>query len=838
MVEKILEVPSIEMSKNKITAVLGPTNTGKTYLAIETMLSFDSGMIGFPLRLLAREVYDKIIEKISIDKVALITGEEKIIPANAKYFLCTVESMPINKNLDFVGVDEIQMCADHERGHIFTDRLLNLRGEKLTMLMGSNTIRSIINKLGEDTEFINRDRLSKLSYVGHKKISRINRKTAIIAFSTEEVYAIAELVRRQKGGAAIVMGSLSPKTRNAQVALYQSGDVDFLVATDAIGMGINMDLENVFFSNLKKFDGRKLRRLNMSEIGQIAGRAGRYLNDGNFGITGDCKEISAEEVELLENHKFEEIKMLFWRNSYLNFNNALSLIKSLEEKPNKNWLRKIHECGDEKLLKYFLKDMDSHNIENNQETLELLWECCQIPDFVKKTYGNHLEVVSKVFNFLNGKEGKITSDYMRLQLIKLDKLEGNVDSLSNRIANVRTWSYVSNKINWVENQSYWIEKTKLLEDRLSDRLHEELTKTFIDKRASVLARGLKQDMEFKTEIMEDDKVIIDDQFIGNLKGLRFEMDLKAGALETDIKSLKKAARQTVGPELLKRIQLIIDTGLIDIKNDFKIYWKKFPIAKLVAGKDYLNPDIFLMVDDILENDDKQRLSEFIEMWIKEKINYVLKSLIDLRNLKESNSSIKALAYQLYENNGVLKREIVTEYLKKLGQDERKILRDLGVKFGRYHIFLFRLLKPEAVSLRILLWKNFNQKDFSLTPPTFGLNFLDDKNIRNKKFMLLCGFENFDNYYVRIDILERLFVQIINSNPANDKEIKLIPEMLNLLGCNKENFKKLIEKMNYKTIERDRDIYFKYSPKNRIKKNFKKIDSSNSPFNILKNLNLN
>lgn len=838
MVEKILEVPSIEMSKNKITAVLGPTNTGKTYLAIETMLSFDSGMIGFPLRLLAREVYDKIIEKISIDKVALITGEEKIIPANAKYFLCTVESMPINKHLDFVGIDEIQMCADHERGHIFTDRLLNLRGEKLTMLMGSSTIKSIVNKLDEDTEFINRERLSQLSYVGHKKISRINRKTAIIAFSTEEVYAIAELVRRQKGGAAIVMGSLSPKTRNAQVQLYQSGDVDFLVATDAIGMGINMDLENVFFSNLKKFDGRKLRRLNMSEIGQIAGRAGRYLNDGNFGITGDCKEISAEEVELLENHKFEEIKMLFWRNSNLNFNNALSLIKSLEEKPNRDWLRKIHECGDEKLLKYFLKDMDGHNIKNNQETLELLWECCQIPDFVKKTYGNHLEVVSKVFSFLNGKDGKITNDYMRLQLIKLDKLEGNVDSLSNRIANVRTWSYVSNKINWVESQSYWIEKTKLLEDRLSDRLHEELTKTFIDKRASVLARGLKQDIEFKTEIMEDNKVIIDEQFIGDLKGLRFEIDLKAGALETDIKSLKKAARQTVGPELQKRIQSIIDTGLIEIKDDFKIYWKNFPIAKLIAGKDYLNPDIFLIVDDILENDDKQKLSEFIGNWIKEKIKLVLKSLIDLKNLKESNSSIKALAYQLYENNGVIKREVVAEYLKKLGQDERKILRDLGVKFGRYHVFLFRLLKPEAVSLRTLLWKNFNQKNLNLTPPTFGLNFLDDKNIKDKHFMLLCGFENFDNYYVRIDILERLFVQIINSDPEKGKEIKLVPEMLNLLGCSKENFKKLIEKMNYKTLERDKDIYFRYSPQKQIKKPFKKTVSINNPFKVLKNFNFN
>ena len=826
------------MSKNKITAVLGPTNTGKTYLAIETMLSFDSGMIGFPLRLLAREVYDKIIKKISLDKVALITGEEKIIPANAKYFLCTVESMPVNKHLDFVGIDEIQMCADHERGHIFTDRLLNLRGEKLTMFMGSSTIKNIINKLDEDTEFINRERLSKLSYVGHKKISRINRKTAIIAFSTEEVYAIAELVRRQKGGAAIVMGSLSPKTRNAQVELYQSGDVDFLVATDAIGMGINMDLENVYFSNLKKFDGKKQRRLNMSEIGQIAGRAGRYLNDGNFGITGDCKEIAAEEVELLEGHKFEEIRMLFWRNSNLNFNNALSLIKSLEEKPNTHWLRKIHECGDEKVLRYFLKDLKRFNIENNKETLELLWECCQIPDFVKKTYGNHIEVVSKVFGFLNSKEGRITNDFMRLQLMKLDKLEGNVDSLSNRIANVRTWSYVSNKINWVENQGYWIEKTKLLEDRLSDRLHEELTKTFIDKRASVLARGLKQDIEFKTEIMEDNKVIIDDQFIGSLKGLKFEMDLKVGALETDIKSLKKAARQTVGPELQKRIGSIIETGLIEIKDDFKIYWKDFPIAKLTAGKDYLNPDLLLIVDDILENNDKQKLSDFLEKWIKEKINYILKSLIDLRNLKESNSSIKALAYQLYENNGVIKREIVSDYLKKLGQDERKILRDMGVKFGRYHIFLFRLLKPEAVSLRTLLWKNFNQKYFDLTPPTFGLNFLEDKDIKNKNFMLLCGFENFDNYYVRIDILERLFVQIINSNNDKDKDIKLVPEMLNLLGCSKDNFKNLIKKMNYKIIEKDKEIYFRYNPKRQIKKAFKKKETSNSPFKVLKNFNFN
>ena len=824
------------MTKNKITAVLGPTNTGKTHLAIETMLSFDTGMIGFPLRLLAREVYDKVIKNTGLDKVALITGEEKIIPPNAKYFLCTVESMPIDKQLDFVAVDEIQMCADHERGHIFTDRLLNLRGTKLTMLMGSNTIKNIISNLDDDIEFINRNRLSKLSYTGHKKISRIQRKTAIIAFSAEEVYAIAELIRRQKGGAAIVMGSLSPKTRNAQVELYQSGDVDFLVATDAIGMGINMDLDQVYFSNLKKFDGRKLRKLNLSEIGQIAGRAGRYLNDGSFGITGECKEINAEEVDLLENHKFEEIQYLFWRNSNLNFNNPVSLIKSLDERPNKKWLRKINECEDEKALKFFLRDKNLDNVEFDEKKLNLLWECCQIPDFVKKTYGNHYQVIESVFKYLNSENGKISNEYMRLQLLKLDKLDGNVDSLSNRIANVRTWSYVSNKNNWIENQNYWIEKTKLLEDKLSDRLHEELTKTFIDKRASVLARGLKQDMEFETKILENNEVLIDNQFIGKIKGLKLELDLKKGALETDIKSLKKAARQNVGPELIKRIERIIETGLIELKDDFKIYWQKSPIAKLISGRDYLNPNIELIADDILEHNQTQKLINYLEKWLKNKIDTVLESLVDLKNLKEKNPSIKALAYQLYENNGVLERNKVAEYLKDLGQNERKILRDLGVKFGRYHVFLFKLIKPEAVSLRTLLWKNYYQKYFNLKPPTFGLNFLENDKIKNRNFMLLCGFEKFDNIYVRIDILERLFVQIINTNTEKEKEIKMNSDMLNLLGCSKNNFKKLLKNMGYKVFEKENDIFFKYNPHKNFKKTEKKVIKEN-PFGVLKNLNL-
>ena len=827
----------MNLNNKKITAILGPTNAGKTHLAIETMLSFESGIIGFPLRLLAREVYDKIIQRTDISKVALITGEEKIIPMNAKYYLCTVESMPLNKLVDFVAIDEIQMCADNERGHVFTDRLLNFRGEKLTMFLGSHTIKNIINSLEEKVEFIFKDRFSKLSYVGHKKISRLNPKSAIIAFSIEEVYAIAELVRRQKGGSAIVMGSLSPKTRNSQVKLYQSGDVDYLVATDAIGMGLNMDLDNVYFSSLKKFDGKKLRKLNLSEISQIAGRAGRYRNDGSFGITGDCKELSAEEIELIESHKLEPIQYIFWRNSNLNFKNFESLINSLDEKPTKKFLRRIYDCEDEKLLKFFLKEHSKYNILNEKNSLEIIWECCQIPDFVKHTYGHHLEVVSKVFGFLTSGKKKVLNKYMKKQLNSLDKLEGNVDSISNRIANVRTWSYVSNKKGWVENQDYWIERTKILEDKLSDRLHEELTKSFIDKRASILARGLKQDIDLKTEITDQKNVLIDGQYIGELKGLKLNLDLKIDSLDTDIKSLKKASRQGVGPELVKRINQIINSNILKLKEDFKIYWGNDPIAYLTPGKNYLEPNLNLIADDILEFENRNRLQIHLEQWLKKFIREKLTDLVNLNNIEKNNNSIRALCYQLFENNGVLKRDLVSEFVKQLSLDNRKILRKNGIKIGRYHIYLHKIIKPEAVTIRLLLWKNYYRKNMNLKPPKFGLNFIIEENNINSNFMLICGFEKFKNFYVRIDILERLFIKIIEN--TKDKEVKLQSEMMNLLGCTKENFLKLLVLMGYKYKERNKEIFFQYKPfRKKVFEKLKKVNKDDNPFNILNNVNFN
>ncbi len=815
---------------NKIIALLGPTNTGKTHLAIEKMLEFNSGIFGLPLRLLAREVYDKCVNKVGDEKVALITGEEKIIPNSAQYFICTVEAMPKDKEVDFIAIDEIQMCGDRERGHIFTDRLLNFSGEVLTMFLGSQIMKNIISEIIPETHFMEQQRFSKLSYNGHKKISRLDRKSALIAFSVEEVYAIAELVRRQKGGAAVIMGSLSPKTRNSQVEIYQSGDVDYLVATDAIGMGLNMDIEQVSFSNLKKFDGKKTRRLRTTEISQIAGRAGRYKIDGTFGVTGGCENLQTDEIERIENHKLDDINFLFWRNSDLNFKSSEDLIQSLEKKPSSNKFSKISDSLDENVLKYLVREK---KIQFSNDKLGLLWECCQIPDFQKKAF-THIDVVTKVFNFLNSKKNKIPNEYMKNQLQGLDKYRGNIDMISNKISNVRTWSYVANKKNWVENSDYWIQMSKNIEDNLSDKLHTELTKSFIDKRISVLSRGLKQDLKLKTTIA-DDNVIIDEQLIGKLKGLKLNLEFTSGTLDTDIKSLKKAARQGIADELIRRTKEIINEKQIVFKDNYKIYWKDGPIAKIKKGKNYLYPEIEIIADEALDPQTKNELTSFLNHWLKGYILEQLRDLINLTKLQNDNKYLRALAYQLYESNGVLKRINVEEIVKAISKEERKQFRKLGIKIGRYHIFLPRMLKPKAVELRILLWKFYNNilKDKEI--PKSGLNFLfDDKKKFNSKFLLLCGFERFGNFYVRVDILEKLFLKIIE-NTKNGK-FKINPDMMNLLGCSKENFYQLMSLMNYRKENNNVEI-FSYRGQRKNKNKIKFTDNKSNPFKKLMRLNL-
>tara|TARA_Y100000590_G_scaffold333955_1_gene379923 strand:+ start:3442 stop:5940 length:2499 start_codon:yes stop_codon:yes gene_type:complete len=829
----------MENHLKRVTAILGPTNTGKTHLAVDTMLGYESGIFGFPLRLLAREIFDKCVKKVGSEKVALITGEEKIIPKSPKYFVCTVESMPQDILVDFIAVDEIQMCTDHERGHIFTDRLLNARGEKMTMFLGSSTVKDIITSLIENVEFVNKERYSKLSYSGYKKISRLSPKTALIAFSIDDVYAIAELVRRQKGGAAIIMGSLSPKTRNSQMELYQSGDANYLVATDAIGMGINMDIDTVSFSSLKKFDGKKTRRLSLSEISQIAGRAGRHTNDGNFGLTGQCENLSPDEIEKLENHDLNKASTIFWRNSELNFESVESLIVSLEKKPNNEFLRRINDCEDEKVFKFLTKNFKDNKINVKKEKIKILWECCQIPDFSKKAYGNHIEIVKKVFEFLASGSRKVSNDYMKSQLKYLEKYNGNIDTLANRISNVRTWSYVANKKDWTENSDFWIERTKNIEDMLSDKLHQELMKNFIDKRISVLSRSLKQDIVLGTEIKNENEVVIDGQYIGKLKGMKLDLDLKTGSLKTDIKSLKKAARQAIAPELMRRAQKIIKSDkVLEIRDDHRILWEDNPIAYITPGKNYLNPKLELLVDESIDVELKEKLKDSLEKKLQNLIKTELSDLVNLSEAKFKNSYSRALCYQMFENNGVMKRETIDQIVKKISKEDRYSLRKAGIKIGRYHLFLPRMLKPSAVNLRVKLWKLYFLKDKKYIIPQSGLNFLKNEDKNNKKFLLICGFENFDKFYIRVDILERLFIKIIEN--TKEGSFKIDSDMINLIGCNKENFYKLLELMHYKLQKKqeNQEDSFIYKPvkseRNKRKKVFK--DSiKNNPFNKLSEL---
>ena len=820
----------MQNTSNKIIALLGPTNTGKTFVAIEKMLQFENGIFGFPLRLLAREVYDKCVAEVGLNKVALITGEEKIIPGAADYFICTVESMPKDKSVDFVAIDEIQMCADKERGHIFTDRLLNFRGKKLTMFLGSQVMQSIISELIEDVDFEKKERLSKLTYGGFKKISRLERKSAIIAFSIEDVYAIAELIRRQKGGAAVVMGSLSPKTRNSQVELYQSGDVDYLVATDAIGMGLNMDINEIYFSNLKKFEGKKTRRLNLIEISQIAGRAGRFKNDGFFGTTGECEVLNSDEIENIEKHNLPETKIIYWRNSKLNFENPEKLITSLEQRPLNKSLIRAQDSLDESVLRHFLK-LGSNNILY-YKNLELLWECCQIPDFEKKAYGQHITIIDKVFKYLSTKKKMIPNDYMKEQLKGLEKEHGNIDVLSHRISNVRTWSYVANKKNWVENSDYWVQLTKSIEDKLSEKLHRELTNSFIDKKVSILSRGLKQDLVLNTKIDENDKILINEQYIGELKGLKFIIALTSKTLDTDIKSIKKAARKGVGEELEKRVSLITNNQEIYLDEKCKIIWKNSEIARLKKGNNYLNPEIEVIADDSLDDASKLKLEIFLKNWIAIHIKEMLGDLLNLNEENVKNKYIRALIFQLFENNGVIKREIVKEIVSSIKVEERKKIWDLGIKIGRYHVYLPKMLKPKAVSLRISLWRLFHQTGINQNIPRSGLNYLIDKKY-NRNFLLLCGFEKFNNHYIRIDILEKLFIKILNK--TDKRKFKIDSDMINLLGCNKEDFYSLMLSMNYKK-SKEADTYF-YIGENKKKNKLINVNKNANPFKKLLELNL-
>ncbi len=537
-----------------VTAVLGPTNTGKTHLAIERMLAHSSGMIGLPLRLLAREVYNKVADRIGASEVALITGEEKIKPPNPRFWVSTVEAMPRDLDPAFLAIDEIQIAADFERGHVFTDRILNRRGREETLILGAATARPMVEKLLPGANIVSRPRLSQLTFAGDRKLTRLPSRSAVVAFSADEVYAIAELIRRQRGGAAVVLGALSPRTRNAQVALYQSGDVDYLVATDAIGMGLNLDVDHVAFASDRKFDGYQFRNLNPAELAQIAGRAGRAMRDGTFGTTGRCAPFDDELVQRLESHSFEPLKLLQWRNSDLDFASIGALQASLSEVPTEAGLTRAPLAEDFLVLEHAARDEAIRDLAKTRDAVERLWDACQVPDYRKIAPANHAEMVTTLYGFLM-REGKIPDDWFARQVAQADHTEGDIDSLSTRIAHVRTWTFVANRPDWLADPEHWQGVTRGVEDKLSDALHERLTARFVDRRTSVLMRRLRENTTLDSEISKTGEVTVEGHLVGRLEGFRFAADPSAGGSEA--KALHAAAQKALAGEIDARANKLV-----------------------------------------------------------------------------------------------------------------------------------------------------------------------------------------------------------------------------------------------------------------------------------------
>ncbi|MEP5087828.1 MAG: helicase-related protein, partial [Paracoccaceae bacterium] len=697
-------------------AVLGPTNTGKTHYAIERMLGHRTGVVGLPLRLLAREVYDKVVALRGPSVVALVTGEERIVPPRTKYWVCTVEAMPQGMGCDFLAVDEIQLCADPERGHVFTDRLLHARGLHETLFLGSDTMRGPISELVREAQFVHRERLSQLSYNGAKKISRMKPRSAIVGFSVENVYAIAELIRRQKGGAAVVMGALSPRTRNAQVELYQNGDVDFLVATDAIGMGLNLDIDHVAFSALNKFDGRRMRPLAPNELAQIAGRAGRGMSNGSFGVTGEATPLSDEVAEAITEHRFSPLRKLNWRNSALQFGSISALIGSLEASPNEQILIKARDADDLNALKSLRQVAEVAARASDGPSVGLLWDVCRIPDFRGISQGEHAGLLEVIFSHLH-QSGYVPDDWLAQQVRQIDRTDGDIDALSKRLAFIRTWTYVAQRKGWTRDESHWRETTRAVEDRLSDALHDRLTQRFVDRRTSVLLRRLNQKEALLAEVNDKGEVTVEGEFVGRLEGFRFSPDKSATG--TEAKTLKAASLQALAPQFHLRADRFYnapDTE-IDFTEQGGLMWGSHAVGKLVKGADPLKPQVEVFVDDAAGAEVAQKVQRRLQHFIDRKVAALFEPLLLLSRDEELTGQARGFAFRMVEALGVLTRTEVADEVKALDQDTRGALRKHGIRFGQFTIFMPLLLKPAPTRLRLVLWSLTRElQEFPESPP--------------------------------------------------------------------------------------------------------------------------
>ncbi|MCJ9745114.1 helicase-related protein [Neorhizobium sp. SHOUNA12A] len=802
------------LSGRGVTAVLGPTNTGKTHYAIERMVAHGTGVIGLPLRLLAREVYTRLVEKVGVSQVALVTGEEKITPPNARFSVCTVEAMPRETKASFVAIDEVQLAGDLERGHIFTDRILHLRGRDETLLLGAATMRPILERLLPGITIVERPRLSQLFYAGQKKITRLPQRSAIVAFSADEVYAIAELIRRQRGGAAVVLGALSPRTRNAQVGLYQSGDVEYLVATDAIGMGLNLDVDHVAFAQDRKFDGYQFRSLNPAELAQIAGRAGRHVRDGTFGVTGQVAPFEDELVERIESHHFDPVKVLQWRSKNLDFSSLKALRESLDAAPTLLGLTRALPATDSQAFDYLSRYPEIKDIATTPQRVEKLWEACALPDYRRIAPAQHADLISTLFSDLV-RFGTVNEEFMAEQVRRADRTDGEIDTLSARIAQIRTWTYVSNRPGWLADPTHWQEKTREIEDRLSDALHERLTKRFVDRRTSVLMKRLRENAMLEAEISVNGDVFVEGHHVGQLAGFRFTP--VSGTEGPDAKAVQGAAQKALALEFEARAARLYASGNNDLAvgSDGFVRWLGEPIARLAASDHVMRPRVILLADEQLTGHAREHVLARLERFVNHHIATVLKPLDDLSRAEDLQGLAKGLAFQLVENLGVLFRRDVADDVKSLDQDARASMRRYGIRFGAYHVFMPLLLKPAPAELITLLWALGND---GLDKPGYGdlipalaagrTSVVADPTFE-RMFYKLAGFRFLGKRAVRIDILERLADLIRpllqwkpGSTPRPEgaydgRRFTATTAMLSILGATPDDMEEILKGLGYR-----------------------------------------
>ncbi len=853
----------LEYVKYNLLAILGPTNTGKTYFAFERLISYQSGIFGFPLRLLARENYDKAIAKLGINKVALITGEEKILPSEAKYFFCTVESMPLDIEVECIAIDEVQLAADYERGHIFTDRILHLRGTYETILLGSTTIQKILLRLFPNIKIETRERFSRLSFSPKRSVSKLKPRSAVIAFNINKIYEIAETLRKHKGGAAVVLGSLSPRTRNAQVEIYEEKKVDYLVATDAIGMGLNLNIDHVAFSSFAKFDGRYMRDLSPAEIGQIAGRAGRYQNDGTFGYTKEAGNLDPLIAQSIEDHRFDDIQKIYWRNSSIDFSSISSVINSFRKFPVRDFFIHKKNAEDELNFRLLSEDLEILPFLNNKISINLLWDVCRIPDFQKIINDSYVTFLKNIFLNLIKNDFQIPEPWFADKIIRLNEYSGGIEELTRKISNIRTWTYISNQSNWIENSQYWQKKTHNIENNLSDHLHVSLTNRFVDLSASYFADSMMRGDDPIIEVDSNKSIKLNGQNYGYING--FDLKLNDNTDSNSLFSLwyvKKHIRLMIEEKISNFLNAPNDSiNLGDIQKSMlnetiNIFWGDEPVGQLTKGINIFSPKVEILNTEFLESDKKILVIKKLQKWIDEKIAAILKPITT--NIDETVSSeVRAIAFNLFNTLGTMLINEHTNTIKNITEHDKAAVSRMGIRIGAKFFFMPNFLKKNAMELNAMLWKVFNKSD-EKTPyplPKDGrVSFVPNIPMPTS-YWLAIGYICIDNFAVRVDVFERIFFlvrQKIKSGPFLESS-----DLMNPIGCNSQQltnilsfcgcrgitlgdekkiffYEQKIQKKIEKFNKKDKKKIIKKNNKEIFKRKEKKIDL-NSPFAVLQKL---